>query len=243
MKKGIAVFDLHHPHHNKVLWNNLLKLIDKEQPDIFILGGDNMNMDAVDHWKAEKGNKRALEGKRVIKEYNDFQSQILDELEKILPKDCRKIFMLGNHEAWIEQYIDKNPSIEGYLEVKSNLRLDSWEFYEYGETPKTGKLLWHHGEYTNDNNAKKTVTTYFRNICYGHTHTYQAYTKISPNNQEAHSAVSLPCACDMQPDYMKNKSHRWVNGFGMFYIQDNGNFNLYPVIATKGHFVWSGDEY
>ena len=69
MQKGIAVFDLHYPHQNKVLWDNLLKFAKDFKPDVFVFGGDNLNMDAVDHWKMEKGQKRPLEGRRLKKEY------------------------------------------------------------------------------------------------------------------------------------------------------------------------------
>lgn len=243
MQKGIAVYDLHWPSHNRTLWYNILDFIKEEQPDVFILGGDNLNFDAVDHWKMEKGQKRPLEGKRLLKEYNGFNQTILQELEEILPKHCRKIFLFGNHEDWVERYIDKHPEVEGMLEVRNNLPLKEWETYEYGEAAKTGKLLWIHGEVTSKHSASKTADIYGKNVAFGHGHTQQTFTNTTPYNQESHMACELPCACDLNPDYVKNKSKRWVNGFGVFYLADNGNFNLYPIIAPKGHFMFNNKEY
>jgi hypothetical protein len=239
-KTGICVFDLHSPHHHKVLWKNILKITKRLKPDYFVLGGDNMNMDAVDHWLQDKGDRRHLEGKRLKQEYTDFQTKILDRVEKRLPSHCRKIFMLGNHEEWLEKYIDRMPELEGFAEIPKNLKLDNWEIYEYGKTAKIGKLYFHHGQYTVKYAAAKTVDTFNRNIVFGHGHTYQVHTHISPIDDEAHIAVEMPCACEMNPDYMRNRPNTWVNGFGIFYMQDNGNFNLYPVVAIRGHFIWNG---
>ena len=244
MIKGIAVFDLHYPHQNKTLWDNILKFTKDFKPDVFVLGGDNLNMDAVDHWKMEKGQKRPLEGRRLKKEYAGFTKDILDPLEKILGENTRKIWMYGNHEEWVDRYIDKHPEAEGILELENFIDLEDWETYPYGITAKVGKLYFHHGQYVNKYSAAKTMEVYGRNIVYGHGHTHQTYTKITPIDSEAHSATQAPCACNMNPDYMKNGPSAWVNGFVVFYIQPNGNFNLYPVVAPKGKFTApSGKQY
>lgn len=245
MKKGIAVFDLHYPHHDKVLWNNILQFIEDFEPDIFAFGGDNMNMDAVDHWKQEKGKKRPLEGKRLLKEYDGFNKEILDPLwDAFKYTPDRLIFHLGNHEDWVEQYIDKHPEVEGLLELRKHLQLSDWEVYDYGKTSKVGKLYIDHGRYISKYSSSKTVDVYGRNIIYGHGHTSQSYTKVTPIDSQAHQATQIPCACKMNPDYMKNMPSAWVNGFAVFYIHDNGNFNLYPVTSVKGHFIGpNGKEY
>jgi hypothetical protein len=240
VRTGIFVVDLHHPHHTKDLWENILKLSKELKLDYFVFGGDNLNMDSIDHWLHDNGDRRHLEGKRLLKEYKDFQDEILSPIEKVLPSYCRKIWLNGNHEQWLEKYIDKIPELEGFAEIEKNLNLKDWEIYEYGKTSKIGKIYFHHGEYVNKYSAAKTVDTYNRNIVYGHGHTMQTYTHIAPIDSECHSAWEIPCACEMNPEYMRNRPNTWVNGFGIFYIQDNGLFNLYPVVAVKGHFVWNG---
>lgn len=563
IKTGICVFDLHHPYHNKTLWGNILEVSKLLKPDYFIFGGDNMDMDAVNHWEIDKGNKRGMEGKRLRRSYDSFQTEILDNIEAELPSHCRKIFMYGNHEClnkktdvltdsgwknitkitnekiaqfdintneitfdypiekikkhskyliriegnktrqevtpnhdvvvnhekvkakdlldweleerqftltghqnglysgfseedirlltwvvmdgtivnnakyvprstkiriqfklsyrhkikrlksllrkqgigftykkatksggnklqpyliriygdearriykllngvkvlpsefrnfnsrelsvfleellntdggmsfgricwtsiekknidaiyeaciknnivcryrtsnakksgfkngkkqysmlinqgrytlskikvkkikyndlaycftmpkgtlitrlrgrvaftgncWIEKYIDKCPELEGFAEIERNLNLKSWEVIPYRQTVKIGKMYFHHGEYTGKYHSGKMSDVFERNIIYGHLHSFQAFTKVTPVDGNAHMAMSMPCACDLNPQYMRDKPSAWVNGFGVFYLQDNGNFNIYPVIALKGHFIFSGKYY
>jgi hypothetical protein len=235
--KGIAVFDLHYPHHTERLWKNILRFTADFAPDVFLFGGDNMNMDAFDHWKREKNKRRQMEGVRVKKDYKGFQSAVLNPLEKRLPNACRKVFMLGNHEDWAKQYIDEHPESEGYYEIEHNLDLDDWEVYEYGQSAQVGKLHFIHGLYVVQHNAAKTVSVYHRNVVYGHGHTYQAHTEITPLDSDAHTGTQIPCACEMNPDYARNKPNAWLNGFAVFHIHPDGNFNLFPVIATDGKFT------
>jgi len=156
-KTGVAYYDLHYPHHNEPLWKNFLKVVRKLKPKVFVFGGDNMNMDAVDHWMHEQKRTRKMEGKRILAEYNGFKEEILNPLEKILPKDCRKIWLNGNHEEWMELAIDKITQGEGYWEIENNLHLKErgWETYKYGKYAKVGKLYFIHGQYTNLAHAKK----------------------------------------------------------------------------------------
>lgn len=200
-------------------------------------------MDAVNHWELEKGNRRGMEGKRLRKTYDDFNAKILDNLNPQLPDTCRKIFLLGNHELWLEQYIDKIPELEGFAEIERNLNLKDWEIIPYRQTIKIGKIYFHHGEYTSKYHASKMVDVYERNIVYGHMHSPQSFTKVTPVDGDAHMAISMPCACEMNPQYMKDKPSAWVNGFGVFYIHPDNNFNIYSVIATKGHFVIASKYY
>jgi len=236
---GVCVYDLHYPHHHQKLWKNILKFIKNNQPEIFVFGGDNMNFDAVDHWLHEKGMVRQLEGKRILAEYEGFKSEILNPLENLLPKSCRKIWLNGNHEEWVKIAIDKNPQGEGYWEIEHNLKLQEkgWEVIEYGKYVKVGKLVFIHGQYTNQYHSRKVVDAYERNTVYGHTHTFQAYTKITPVENEPHMGMSIPAACELNPEYMRNRPNAWVNGFGVFFIYGKGNFNLYSIIAIDGQFV------
>ena len=200
-----------------------------------------MDMTSVSHWLHDKGDKRHLEGKRLRQEYDSFQSDVLNQLD--LPRKCRKIFLLGNHCEWIEKYIDRIPELEGFAEIEKCLDLKSWEVIPYHKTAKIGKLYFTHGDFTGIHHSKKTVDTFEKNIVYGHAHTLQIHTKVTPIDGDAHSAISMPCACDMNPDYMRDKASAWVSGFGVFYIQPNGNFNVYPVISSKGSFILNGKYY
>jgi hypothetical protein len=243
--KGLGIWDLHYPLQDTILWDNILKEVRSFKPDVLVLGGDNMNMTAVDHWLHDKGLVRKLEGRRVQDEYEGFTKDIMKPLERILKSDCHKIWLDGNHENWIELAIDKNPQGEGYWEIENNLHLKAkgWEVVPYGKFAKVGKLYLIHGQYTNIYHARKTVDVYEKSIMYGHDHTYQVFTKSTPVGNEAHSGIAVPCACGLNPDYQGNKPSAWVNGFVEFFIQTNGNFNVYPIVAINGHFTTPNGQY
>lgn len=233
--RGIAVFDLHYPSHDKRLWGNVLRFADDFAPDVWLFGGDDLDCEPLSHWVGDK--KRKVEGKRMKRDYEGFNAEVLAPLSEVLPDHCRRIKLTGNHEDWIEQYIDEHPEVEGFLEMERNLDLDGWEVIEYGKAAVIGKLYAIHGDYCNQHHAMKTVQVYGRNVMYGHTHTYQAHTKITPLDDDAHNSVNIPCACHMNPHYARNKPNAWLSGFGVFYVRPDGSFNLYPVIAVDGHFT------
>jgi hypothetical protein len=232
-QRGIAVFDIHYPENDKKLWANILRFTEDFDPDVFVFGGDNMDCEPVTRWVTNRSTK--IEGKRLKADYAGFTRDVLDPLP--ISQDCRRIFHLGNHEDWVAQYEECHPEIQGFIGVRENLDLSAWEVYDYGDTSQVGKLYFHHGEYCLQFHANKMATIFHRNLAYGHMHTSQAHTIVSPLDSEAHTAVSIPCACGLNPHYSRNRPNAWVSGFAVFHIAPDGLFNLYPVIAVDGKFT------
>lgn len=232
---GMAVFDWHYPHHHERLTKNILALTKDLDPDVFVRGGDNGDYEVISHWVENKRGR--VEGMRLLDDYKGHNETLLDPLNEILRPDCRKIEHDGNHELWVQMYLDEHPELKGLLEIDKHLHLDGWERYEYGEISKVGKLHITHGEYINIHNALKTVQVYGRNIIYGHGHSYQAHTLTTPIGAESHMGVQIPCACTLNPHYRRNHPNSWLNGFAVFYVYPDGDFNLYPVISVDGSFI------
>ena len=176
IRKGVCVYDLHHPYHNKRLWTNILRFCEDFEPDAFVFGGDNLDLEVVSHWVGNR--RRKVEGKRLKKDYLRFNNEVLSPLDDILSDDAERIFLLGNHEDWVEQYIDEHPEVEGFFEVRNNLDIGKWDVYEYGEVAKIGKLHFIHGTYITIHNAMKTAQVYGRNIVYGHGHCFDKDTEL-----------------------------------------------------------------
>lgn len=235
--RGIAVFDLHHPSHDRTLWASILRFIEDFEPSVFIFGGDQMDMPSFNHWHREKRKYRQMEGQRIKKDYRDFQREVLDPLEAALGDDCRRVWLEGNHEKWAIDYVDEHPEVSGYFEPLENLALSEWEHYNYGESASVGKLHFMHGIYCVSHHAAKTVNVWQRNIVYGHVHTLQTHTSIAPLDTDAHSAWAIPCACNQNPEYLRGKPSAWLSGFCVFHVEENGNFSVFPVVAIGGHFI------
>ena len=245
VKRVILLPDLHHPHHVIPAWRAILKYMEDYVPDAVNLLGDAMNMDAVDHWKRDKGNKRALEGRRIKGDYAWFDQDILKKIEEVAP-NAEWTYMGGNHEAWIDIVIDKDPALEGFIEpeIALNLAERGWEWIPWitkrgrRGMKRYGKLTVMHGQFTNLHHAKKTAEMFSTSVAYGHTHDVQMHTKVTVDNPRGyHTAQSIGCLCGMSPDFMKGRENRWVNAFGILFVREDGSFNLYVPHIIKGKFV------
>ena len=254
IKRVILLPDFHHPHINKPAVDGVFQFIEWFKPHAVNILGDAMNMDAVNHWKKARGANKYFEGKRLQEEYATFDEDILTILEKTLPKNCEKTFMGGNHEDWIDGLIEKLPQFEGMIEVEPSLSLEkrNWEWLpwiKYNSRTDSyvrgikqyGKLLVFHGQYWNKYHSAKTADTFSKSCAYAHTHDIQFYTKVTVDDYRGyHTAQSIGCLCNTSPEFLKGRMNRWVNAFGIIYVQEDGLFNLYVPVIIKGKFVFEG---
>ncbi len=242
-KRIVALPDIHYPLTDNRALGAVEAFMADFKPDIIVYTGDQLQMDAVSHWLQD--NRRKLEGQRLRADYAGFNT-ILDRHKSIAPH-AHSIFILGNHEDWVEQYTDLHPEMEGYLSVASNLRLRErgFEIIPFGGIYTIGHLSYIHGVYTNENHAKTTVLAYRRNVRYGHTHDVQSYTATSPVDIEDRiSASSVGCLCNINPHYMRSKPSRWQHGFNFAYLWPDGKcFTDFTVQIIGGKFVWNDKEY
>jgi hypothetical protein len=259
MKKFLALFDLHfgfengrigtskvvRATHNISLINVVKKFAKDFSPDILILGGDQLNCGPVSHW--HKGRPKLTEGFRLKEELDLLDKHILTPFDKIE----RKIWIDGNHERFIQDYLEENPALEGLIEPAEYLKLEKrgWECHEVGAIIKLGKLYFTHGDvilgkgsYVNP--AQHLLNQTRVNIRCGHLHTLYAATDFNPiRGNDYHTAIVVPCMCATNCFYMKNKPSRILNGFLYGYIYPNGNFNDYIVITNNNSFVVNGVSY
>lgn len=251
IKRVILLPDLHHPHINKPAVNAVFQFIKGFKPHVVNLIGDAMNMDAIDLWKKKKGNNKHFEGKRILKDYESFDRDILTPLEKLIPRDCEKTYMGGNHEDWINTVISKDQNLEGMIEPEIKLRLKErgWEWIPYIKNNRRGikqygKLLVFHGDYTNIYHAAKNANTHSKSCVYGHTHDIQLYTKVFTDDyQSFHTAQSIGCLCELTPEFMRGRKNRWVNAFGVLYVREDGLWNLYVPVIIRGKFTFNGKTF
>lgn len=253
-RKIVLLPDWHHPHIQPSVRRAVFKFIEYFQPDEVNLIGDAMNMDAVDHWLRDKGNRRSLEGKRIISGYRWFDQDILTPIEELAP-NAHWTYMGGNHEDWINIVVDRDPTLEGLVEpeIVLNLAQRGWEWIPYvvkkGNSVtrgmKTyGKLLVFHGQYINKYHAAKTADMFSKSCAYGHTHDIQLYTKVTVDDSRGyHTAQSIGCLCELSPAFMRGRINRWVNAFGVLYVRPDGMYNLYVPVIVKGKFVFDGIEF
>jgi len=241
VKRGVALFDIHHPEHNKECMNIVFKFLKDFNPDYLVLGGDQQDFGCISHHN--KGKYRLLENARLKKDYKGFQSEILDKIEANIPKSCKKWYMIGNHEYWVERLVDDNPQLEGLVEVENNLNLEDWKIIPINKVLTIGEVNFIHGIWTNKYHAEKNIRVYNKNIFSGHIHTNQIFTLVSPINSLPRQGVSVGCLCNKNMAYMHDKPSAWIHQFLYWYELGDETFRYYLVTILDGVAVINGKLY
>jgi len=245
-KTFIIAPDLHFPKVSWSTWKALLSYVKHNPVSGFIFLGDQFDNHDISHHTDGKPGQR-VKGRFALDEA-EFEAQILTPIEQLLPKDCVKVWIEGNHDQWANDLGDKYPELIGKFNRPENLHLSKrgWKVLPMGKTFKYGKLFYAHGEsITTQYHAKKAVETFCRNLVYGHFHSPQSWTKVLPHDEtQKWMAYCLPILGKTNPDYLENRPTSWINGFGIVEYHGNENsFNLYPIICTNGRFSFGGKVY
>jgi len=214
------------------------RFIADQKPDEVILLGDFMDCSSLSHWNDSKS--RSMEGQRWNKEIKVANKE-LDFLQEHASKVS---FLEGNHENWVEQYVEKHPEMEGLIEIPMKLKLKKRgiQWHKYNDLYQVGNLHFTHGCYTGKYHAAKHLQSFGCNIVYGHSHSTQT-AMMNMKMQDTHMSYGLGCLCDHKPEYMKNRPANWINQFAVVYINTEGDFNVYPVNITNNKFMFEGKQY
>jgi len=247
----MAVFDTHYPLYSKGTYGAIFDYLSKNKIETFIFGGDQFHFDCISHHTQQMPLYRTR--KSYLNDIKGFDRDILTPLEKLLPKGCKKVWIIGNHERFEWDFVEAHPELEGVLDHVSLLDLEKrgWEIIPLGHMYKLGKLKVIHGEVLSGIGnqagtfpARKAVEMYASNVLAGHTHAPQTYTKISPvEHSNKWMGTIAPTAGNVNPSYLRNRPTAWLNGFVMIDTLSNGHFNLYSCIVTNGQCCYGGKVY
>lgn len=209
------------------------------KPDVWIHGGDMLDCGVISHHNKKKpGN---VEGLRLLADAQDGYETFI---KPVTAKE--KVYIIGNHEDWLNDLIVETPALEGIIDIRKLLRLDSWKVVEQGGVYNLGKLSFLHGDTVKggEHIAKAAVINYERNVRFGHHHTAQLYTKNSPiDYKNAKTGMAVGCLCTKDPKYGESKPNRWSQGFLYGYVGEGGYFNDYYVAIIDGKAWANGKIY
>lgn len=242
MDRILGLFDLHVPYN--VDLDPVMEFARDFKPTKVVLGGDLHDWTAVCHWIADQS--RHLQGESIKQNYAELERVLLKPLQKAVG-GTRKILIPGNHERWLEQAIQLEPNGAEYWRLEDNVKLREYniQLLKFNQAWQANKnLVYIHGLYTNDSHAKKTVNAYHTSVIYGHCHTVQSYTMVSPvDSDKFYKGQAVGCLCKLNPHYAENRPNAWVNGFSYAYVDEDGTFEDYPVVMVKGKFWALGRRY
>jgi len=240
----IALFwpDTHIPHHNVSACKAMLKLMSDIKFNKFAIMGDFMDLGCISHWNKNK--HRTLEMQRLKKDYI-IGNTMLDEIDKRLPKDSEKFYLMGNHEVWADMLLEEMPQLEGMVEPESQLFLKErgYKISDYNTLVKFGKLFVTHGIYAGTNVIKKHLDELKVNILFDHTHSLGMRLSSSPAREIAFAGYNGGCVCDLGPEYMKNRPNSWTHGFAIGYFYPNGYYDIQLIRIVEGKFIFNNKVY
>lgn len=263
MRKFAVLNDLHlgyerttyrhsRPVHDERAIGCALNLISDFRPQDLVLNGDILDCGPVNRHIRQSGQRRHIEGLRLVEDFALAREQIIQPLGQQVPG--RKIYKKGNHEGWIDQLVDHDPeALEGLVDnIWDHLGLDAgWELTEVGKLSHLGKLWFAHGDRITNRTisggpvlpARAAALLYLRNIRIGHFHTLQTYTMTSAvDEQLPKTAIACPCLCRKDPKYVESRPNQWVQGLLLGYWDERG-FSDYPVVIVNGKTTWNGKVY
>ena len=226
-------------------WKCFLLAVRTVKPDFFIDIGDACEWMSVSHWEHKlKGRPPfryvAKELERDIK----CVKQDLRELDKALPKTCQKYFIQGNHDLWVDRFLDEMKDVETdeNMILKDDITFAklmefekyNWQFYEHGRWVKFGKLYVSHGTNAKGvHHLRNMVLRMGVSVMYGHVHDMGALAVGSLGG--THKAFSVGCLADMDKPFLRGDMTNWEHGFSVIDIKRNGNFqvNQVPIYAGE----------
>lgn len=241
--KYIVTADEHIPKHNEIAIKAILNLMDEELFDGHIKLGDYMDMEPISHWTKNK--RKTLEGRRLIEDYV-VGNMLLDEFDKRLPSNALKHYFWGNHEDWYNQFIEELPALEGFADPTKELKLieRGYKIYPYNHIEQFGRLSLTHGIYASTDSTKKHLDELKTNVMFGHTHTQAEKYASSEARALSMGGYNLGCLCDMAPDYMRGRPHKWTHGFAILYVEKKtGYFFVDLKRIVNGRFIHNGKIY
>ena len=240
-EKGVVLFDIHYPDHDQKAIDIALQFVEDLRPSYFVLAGDQMDMATISSFNKHK--ILLLEKKRLKEDYRGFQKDILDKFENILPNDCKKFYIIGNHDMRTQWLIEKYPQFQGFIEIEDNLELDDWKIIPYNCVCSIGNMDIIHGEFYNIHHARKTLNIYGDNVFYGHTHTSQIFSQTTKIGNKPKQATAVGAMCNLNPEYRKDKANAWIHQFMHFSMFKDGTFNAHINTIINGRCEINGKVY
>jgi len=209
---------------------NLIKMIvKKEKFEGIVMLGDMLDFSYISRWTEEFPGLQ--EGKRMKEDFEILES----ELQFFRKHTKELIYLEGNHELRVMKYIQKNPVLEGILDLKEICRENDVKYISTNKQPYRylPDLMVTHGLSISKYVAAQIVTSVGESIVCGHTHRSQNYSYRYPNGNVT-TGYSIGTVGTLNPDFIAgNRVAGWTSSFGVLYVEGT-KWQLDTILIKDG---------
>lgn len=241
LEKILIIPDTHVPYQDKKAFELMLKVGKDFKPDHVVILGDFVDFYSVSNYSKDPNRVSLLE------EEVEATKEALGRVKALKAKN--NVFIAGNHEDRLERYLkDKAPELFNYVTIPKVLELkeNGFKYVPYKHSYKLGKLYFTHDVGNAGRFAHyKALDTFQHNIITGHTHRL-GYAIEGNAEGERHVTAMLGWLGDVSAiDYMHivKAKKDWSLGFGVAYMEPNGNAHVVPVPIVDNKCVVEGKLY
>lgn len=251
----VVIPDTHGKLIYKPAWWCVLKTIEIIKPTGIIHLGDIGEWESCNHHKHKRVRQPDPHetSKSIIQDVKDINRYILDPLDEVCYHAgvMEKHITQGNHDRWIDYFVEKNPDYEhtsimdakGYL-FKDVLRWDerNWKVYQAGKLLKIGHLNYYHGHlYGGIHHAWQHLLKMGVNVIYGHWHDLQtAHITHADGPKGAYSVGCLKSFDPCDNEWLENRPVNWAHVCTIVDYYGKGMFSVHPMSIINGHMTLNG---
>jgi len=241
VKRYIVTPDKHFPLADMKAISVVCQAIEIIKPDGYIDLGDTGEWASVSRFQYKNKKQPPLEVQlpiicKDVEQVNEGMDIIDKSLDRAKVKE--RHFVQGNHEEWLNNFVEEHPYLAKDFLVPNALKLKErgYKFHKLGKMLKIGKLNFYHGHhYASVHHARNHLIRLGGNVMYGHHHDIQQSSVTHIDGVK--SAWSIGCLKDMGSEangWLGNRQHNWQHAFAIVDFYHSGFFTVHVVQIVNG---------
>lgn len=229
----------------------LANLIEDRRPDLIVQLGDFATMESLSHWDQNK--RLLIEGRRIKEDLEEARMawdtveavitriQYLQRRQKTKLYQPELIWFEGNHEDWLRQWTERNPEMEGMIDLQTELGITTrlyskFDWVPWKESRVDEGILYCHvpigrtGPISSKYITARAIADYSNISCiFGHTHRRQddSIARITRDGElTTIRAVNVGCFFEEWPHYALGNSNDYWQGLTILNVYAPGLFDV-----------------
>lgn len=241
MRKVIVIPDMHVPYHDEDVWELILLAIQRTKPTHVVIIGDFADFYTVSSHSKDPARKINFQTEV------DAVNEELDRLQAITDRiGAKVVYVEGNHENRLDRFLaGQAPQLASYITTRRLFEISrrGWKWVPYRDFTKIGKMHFTHDlDRSGKHAAAQAVADFGGNVTIGHTHR-GCVAYLGTVRGENYMCLNVGWGGDFGSIDYKHKARAlrdWQHGFGLVYVEGNGNCHAQFVPIVNGTCVVDG---